>query len=522
MSIKAGENLSSMTSASSRSDGFGADSDSPAPLGADGYGKAEHEAYAKLGETRVVEHPTDAPDMTPPAGTPIPLNEIGAGAVLGDFQVLEKLGEGAMGAVYRAEQKSFDRIVALKILFAHIAKLPHLVERLYREGRVLGHLDHPNILQAYGIGEIGNSHYVAMEFVDGDNLQRWLRRLEKLTVADALYVTLTVARALEYAHAQGIVHRDLKPENILITRKGEVKIADFGMVKAADEDMDLTQTGHALGTPWYMPLEQARNAKEIDGRSDIYALGCMLYCLLVGRPPFCGKTLVDVLAAKETGTFPPARTVNPNVPERLDLVIVKMTAKHPKHRYQNCTELVRDLESLGMAGDRLSFMGRGAKPDPLSPTPVAARTVAEGPSFDPHVWYVRVSTPQGAVVSKYSTEQVQAMIELGKLPPSTPASHFARNDFRAVSVYKEFAGSVAKVNRPVSDKSESKFRSIVQEYESKKEVEPPQPQPSKFSYWLEIALEQLKWPPAAIALVILLVIVVMALMDLAGIFRGSN
>src|SRR5204863_9694817 len=139
----------------------------------------------------------------------------------------------------------------------------------------------------------------------------------------ALLIVLTTAKALAYAHEKDIIHRDLKPENILITRAGQVKIADFGMVKVGDDEMHLTQTGHALGTPWYMPIEQAKNAKDIDGRSDIYALGCLFYCLLTGHPPFTGRTLVDVLQAKELGTFPPARSQNVNVPERLDLILLK-------------------------------------------------------------------------------------------------------------------------------------------------------------------------------------------------------
>ena len=137
----------------------------------------------------------------------------------------------------------------------------HPIIVLDREGRVLGQLDHPNIVQAYAIDELNGSHYVAMEYVDGDNLQRWIRKLGRLSVEDAVFITMKIAAALDYAHAQGVIHRDLKPENILITKKGVVKIADFGMVKVSDEEMDLTQTGHALGTPWYMPLEQAKNAK---------------------------------------------------------------------------------------------------------------------------------------------------------------------------------------------------------------------------------------------------------------------
>src|SRR5205823_2150106 len=225
-----------------------------------------------------------------------------------------------------------------------------------REGLVLGKLEHPNIVEAYAVDTADGRPYVAMEFVDGDNLQQWLGRLGRFTVGDALAITLECARALAYAHQEGMIHRDIKPDNVLIDRRGSVKVADLGMVKALDEDMHLTQTGHAVGTPWYMPLEQARMAKEADGRCDIYALGCLLYCLLTGNPPFNGRTIVEVIEAKEAGTFPPARSVNPEVPERLDLIIAKMTAKLPRYRHQTCTQLVKDLENLGLASPTLSFL----------------------------------------------------------------------------------------------------------------------------------------------------------------------
>ena len=165
-------------------------------------------------------------------------------------------------------------------------------------------LEHPNIISAFAVDEAEGAHYVAMEYVDGHTLQKWLDRLGRFEVADALSIVIDCARALEYAHHQGMVHRDIKPENVLIDRRGTVKVGDLGMVKTVDESMDLTQTGHAVGTPWYMPLEQARNAKDVSGQCDIYALGCVLYALLTGAPPFVGRTIVDVIQAKEIGTFP--------------------------------------------------------------------------------------------------------------------------------------------------------------------------------------------------------------------------
>jgi serine/threonine-protein kinase len=427
---------------------------------------AEERDWSNLGETNVIDPAANVP--TPSLGSPIPLDQAVPGMVLGDFRLREKLGEGAMGAVYRAEQISFDRVVALKLLFSRIAKQPNLVERLYREGRVLGQLDHPNIVQAYAIDELNGSHYVAMEYIDGDNLQRWIRKLGRLSVEDAVLITMKIAEALDYAHRQGVIHRDLKPENVLITQKGVVKIADFGMVKVADDEMDLTQTGHALGTPWYMPLEQARNAKEIDGRSDIYALGCVLYCMLTGSPPFAGKTFVEVLQAKELGTFPTARSVNEHVPERLDLVLLKMVQKQPKHRYATGGEVVRDLESLGLAGARLSFLAKKPKTGFVADAVAGpGKTLTESgvPSIDPHVWYLKMS----GGIGKFSTEQVLAMIDSGKVNLTTMASHLVRSDYRSLSTHKEFVAPLAKAAHS-ADKTPSRYEEIYREAEERDKI----------------------------------------------------
>ena len=265
-------------------------------------------AGTRGGEAKALDS-TRLVDITPfeASGRPAGQEPIGSsilpalgekGLVLDDFRLVSQIGEGAMGVVYRGRQISLDRDVAVKVLFKHVARNQKLVDRFRREALVSGRLDHPNIVQGYGVGEDKGWHYFAMEFIDGESLQQWQGRLGKLSIGDALYITLACAHALQYAHASGVVHRDIKPANILINRQGQVKIADLGMVKEFDEEMSLTQTGHGVGTPWYMPLEQARNAKDTDARSDIYALGCMLYCLLTGQPPFSGHTLVEVIEAK--------------------------------------------------------------------------------------------------------------------------------------------------------------------------------------------------------------------------------
>jgi serine/threonine-protein kinase len=420
---------------------------------------------------------------------------------LGGCRIIKKLGEGAMGIVYKAYQPAFARKVAVKTLFPHIAANPKLLERFYREARVAGRLDHPNLVCGYEVGEDNGTHYFIMEYVPSKTLQKVLTTLGRLTVPDALYIVLRVARGLQYAHDLGLVHRDVKPDNILITRKGEVKLADLGMVKNLDEEMDLTQTGHAVGTPWYMPLEQARNAKDADGRCDIYALGCVLYALLTGQPPFAGQTLIEVIQAKERGTFPPARKANSEVPAKLDLIIHKMTAKQPQHRYATCAEVIRDLESLGLAGSELYFLAaaRGeAAPQPVAaPEPVASsrRTPmprrAEEPPAD--VWYLRYETAEGQPVQRKLTHaELLELIKAGDFDPEAQASRSPAEGYRALATFRELEPLVlGRVAKSAADRQAAHYRKLykqIEEEDERKRERPEAPPPLVAPYWVGVAL----------------------------------
>lgn len=479
----------------------------------------QDDVWEKLGATHVTDDSNEASlsgvNLEMPAHHTelTPSRILGKNVViLGDFRLLRKLGEGAMGAVYKAMQISFERKVALKVLFPHVAKIPKLVERLYREGRVMGQLDHPNIVQAFAIGEAEGCHYIAMEYVSGRSMQKWLALLGRVPVGDAARITLECAKALKYAHGLNMVHRDIKPDNILLTKKGAVKVADLGMVKIDDEEMSLTQTGHAVGTPWYMPLEQARNSKEIDGRSDIYALGCTLYAMLTGNPPFMGRTIVEVIQAKEIGTFPPARNTNPNVPERLDLLIAKMTAKSPKYRYQSCDELISDLESLELANESLSFVSPMSAAQQPEETPAPGKTVimsglanqseqeADTPELDPEQWFVQVKRPDGTISSqKYSTAQVQKMLAEGTMKPTARASHSPSEGFRALGTYKEFQGTaLSQLSKKSADKHAARYRGIYKKIEEADREAAMREQEEKRQeavaeantrYWVEMALK---------------------------------
>lgn len=437
---------------------------------------ASQEAFEQLGATRIL--PADASQKI--LNESVAFEDMGKTPISGertsrhhiaDYELVRPLGEGAMGRVYLAKHRESGREVALKLLFPHIAKNPRLVERLYQEGLVMGQLDHANIVQAYGVGEDKGWHYAALEYIDGESLQNWLDRRGKLPVADALHIAIATARALEYAHALGLVHRDIKPDNILINKAGVVKVADLGMVKSLDDPaMNLTQTGFAVGTPWYMPLEQAKNAKEIDGRSDIYALGCMLYCMLAGHPPFNAQSMVEVLQQKEQGVFPPARSKNPRVSERLDLIIAKMTAKLPKHRYQNCSELLKDLDSLGLAGPKLTFL-TAPTPDQLT-TPAPSEmgeTVVSRDTERLDLWFVRVKDPNGqSSVQKLTTSDVLKMVETGVIKGSAQASRRSSERYRSLASYKEFETVLARTTKDAADNQNPKLRS-----QMKKNLEEP-------------------------------------------------
>jgi serine/threonine-protein kinase len=294
-----------------------------------------------------------APETSP---TPPPQKA----ATLESFRLLRKLGSGSMGTVYHARRVRDGRDVALKLIDRERARDAAFLERFYREARLLARLNHLHIVRCYGAGTARGWHALAMEYAGGGSLQAWLDRLGRFPVGDAVHVALACARALEHAHDLNLVHRDVKPENVLLTEEGLVKMADLGLAKALDDGVSVTQTGTAMGTPLYMAPEQATNAKHVDGRSDIYALGCMVYHLLAGRPPFAVEGLVNLLLAKEKGKYPPLRSLAPEAPAELEDILAKMLARRPEDRYQSCGELIADLEWLGLANPALSFLAAGS------------------------------------------------------------------------------------------------------------------------------------------------------------------
>jgi serine/threonine protein kinase len=308
------------------------------------------------------------------------------GQVIGEFRVDAKLGEGAMGVVYKAHQITMDRPVALKVLAAHLTANPEFVQRFRREAQMSAKLDHPNVVRGITVGQDKGLHYFAMEFVDGENLSDILARRGRLTISDAARITLDVARALAQAEKRGIVHRDIKPANVMLTRDGVVKLADLGLAKVTTDTNEITVTGAFFGTPPYMAPEQFRTAREVDIRSDIYSLGATLYLLVTGEKPFKGSAY-ECLTMKERREWKPASHLNSQVPEVLDRIIARTLEPNPSDRYASAAELVADLEASGLVVGDLTLQS-GATGSPATKAIVVrspATTVVEQPSPPPRV-----------------------------------------------------------------------------------------------------------------------------------------
>jgi serine/threonine-protein kinase len=413
--------------------------------GKDDFGQTEPQG----GTTRPGMGDTEAADLAPVISKPKPApRELQR---VGEFTIIKKLGQGGMGAVYKARQEALDRDVALKVMASHLAENKPFVDRFYREARIQAKLDHPHIVRCYHVGEHEGTPYLALEFVDGGSVGDYLKKLGRLKVGDALHVILACAYALQHAHEQHMIHRDIKPDNLLINSKGVVKLADLGLAKAIDDDLSLTQSGTGAGTPYYMSPEQTRNAKHVDVRTDIYAMGVMLYVLLTGEMPFQGTTTVELLQSKEQGRFPPVRKKVVEVPERLDLMIDKMLAKNLDHRYQSCAEMIKDLESLGLASQTLSFvktaalaggvkiMGAASQSHAQPREQPANQQAASGEQIVEGVWYVKMKT-QGPkmIVKKLTTEAIIGMIRSKELDNTFDASKTVKGTYRALATYREF------------------------------------------------------------------------------------
>ena len=265
---------------------------------------------------------------------------------LGQYKLLRKLGEGAMGAVFLAEDTYAARQVALKVISKKHARDAEFLTRFRREAKAAGRLNHVNIVGAYTVGEDLGQCYLVMEYCDGEALDAALKRDHHLSWEKAVEIVMQAARGLQHAHEHALVHRDIKPANVIVTTAGVAKILDMGLSKDVSGGTQSfnTATGMALGTPHYISPEQARGDKTIDGRADIYSLGATFYHLVTGETPFHGSTATAVILKHLSEQLPNPQDINPEIPDSVVHVIQNMMAKEPDDRYPDCRALLADLE----------------------------------------------------------------------------------------------------------------------------------------------------------------------------------
>ena len=275
-------------------------------------------------------------------------------ARIGGYEIIAKLGQGGMGAVFKATQLSVARTVALKVLPPRLAQNKEFVTRFFREARSAAKLNHPNVVQAIDAGQADDYYYFAMEFIEGQSIEDVLKTGRTVPEREALETVRDIGLALDFAHEAGIIHRDIKPGNILLTPDGTAKLADLGLAReTAGQSSSLTQAGFAIGTPDYISPEQVRGDTDLDGRTDVYSLGATLYHMLTGKPPFAGGSGNEVMAKHLADPIPNAHKINPDVSLAAARIIWKAMAKERGKRYATAGDMVRDIE-LALAGREVS------------------------------------------------------------------------------------------------------------------------------------------------------------------------
>ena len=320
------------------------------------------------------------------------LSNRSGGLVIGRYVILEKLGAGSMGRVYKARHRMMDRTSAIKIIAPEISNNDRVVARFQREMRMVGKLDHVNVVRAFDADQDRGILYIAMEYVPGDSLGHRLRTKGPIAAAELVSFASQAARGLHHAHECGIVHRDVKPSNLLLGEGGTIKVLDLGLgvLLAADEQSSFaTADGVAVGTIDYMSPEQACG-RDVDPRSDLFSLGCTMYHLLTGRLPFPGNSPVERLGARIGGSPIPAKEVKPDLPSRLVEILDRLLANRPNERFQDAASAADALDSL--LKKRTAPAVPAPAPTPTKPqdAPAPVRYVKVKPSYP--AWFQPLAT----------------------------------------------------------------------------------------------------------------------------------
>src|SRR6185436_18133925 len=261
------------------------------------------------------------------------------GESVGAYRIVEQLGQGGMATVFKAYHASLDRYVAIKVLHPAFKEDPTFLARFQREARVVAKLEHPNIVPVYDYADHNGAPYLVMKFIEGETLKAELTR-GAVNLSNGLHIIEAVGAGLAYAHRQGILHRDIKPSNVMMANDGSIYLADFGLARIALAGESTLSTDSMLGTPHYMSPEQAKGVKDLDAGTDIYSLGVVIYELVVGRVPYSADTPFAIIHDHIFTPLPMPHTVNPNVPESIERVLLKALAKDRADRYQDVNSLV--------------------------------------------------------------------------------------------------------------------------------------------------------------------------------------
>ncbi len=338
---------------------------------------------------------------------------------IGNYDLLEKIAEGGMGAIYKGRHRETGETVAVKVMTSQVAGNAVLLKRFEQEFRAANRLNHTNVVRALDFGEAANTPYLVMEYVDGESLGQKIERDGRMQENDAIRLIAQVAQGLHRAHKLGMIHRDVKPDNILVTHDGQAKLADLGLVKEVDADLNLTRTGRGLGTPHFMAPEQFRNAKNADVQCDIYSLGATLYMMVTGELPFRSNGPLDAWMKKVQNDLVPPRQLVPDLSERLDWAIRRAMSSDRELRPASCREFVEDLT--------------GKSTRKVGPVDASAPTQ--------ELWYLMYKDEEGEVhVSKGTIEKVRRALKEGLLGDASNlrVGRSKAGPFEPLRTYPEF------------------------------------------------------------------------------------